>query len=49
MSLTNSKMKSLKDKHEELELIEKKKVEVEDKIDELVGEKKSKISKVNKK
>ncbi len=43
MSLTNAKMKTLKDKHDELELIEKKKVEVEDEIAEAEGEKKVKI------
>ncbi len=36
-------LKSLKDKLEEKKVLEKKLVEVDNKIDELVGDKKSKI------
>jgi len=47
-TLGNAKMSSLKDKIEEKAVLEKEIEKVDDKIDELVGEKKAKIIKKKK-
>ena len=49
MSLSNAKLPSLKQKIEEREKIEKELEKIDDKIDEIVGEKKVKIIKKIKK
>ncbi len=49
MSITQAKLPSLKKKLEEKEMLEKELDKVDDKIDEIVGETKVKITKKNKK
>lgn len=46
-TLGNSKMSSLKDKIEEKAILQEKLTEVDDKIDEIVGDKKVKIKKTS--